>query len=119
MPRTAPAALLAALAVLAAPAFACLWDDDTLLDERRGLPGVAEVLAGKWERHSPFFYEHRAKLMTARLNKDPADLAAYDNLAVAYEKLGKPDQAIGLDAEPRRPLRLRRGELMQRLQDRL
>ena len=96
MPRTAPTALLAALALLAAPALACIWDDDTLLDERRGLPGVAEVLAGKWERHSPFFYEQRVREMTARLVKDSSDLAAYDNLAVAHEKLGRPDEAIAL-----------------------
>jgi tetratricopeptide (TPR) repeat protein len=96
MRGTTPLAVLALAAVLAAPAFACIWDDDTLLDERRGLPGVAEVIAGKWERHSPFFYEHRVKVMAARLEKDPNDLAAYDNLAVAYEKLGRPGDAIAL-----------------------
>ena len=92
---TLPTAL-ALVAVLTVPALACIWDDDTLLDERRGLPGVAEVIAGKWERHSPFFYEHRATVMAARLAKDPNDLAAYDNRAVAYEKLGKADQAIAV-----------------------
>jgi len=92
---TLPTAL-ALVAVLAAPAAACIWDDDTLLDERRGLPGVAEVIAGKWERHSPFFYEHRVTVMAARLAKDANDLAAYDNLAVAYEKLGKADDAIAV-----------------------
>jgi tetratricopeptide (TPR) repeat protein len=96
MSRRAVPSLPVLLALLATPTFACLWDNDTILDERRGLPGVAEVLAGKWERHSPFFYEHRVKTMTARLEKDPGDLAAYDNLAVAYEKLGKPDEAIAV-----------------------
>lgn len=38
-----------------APAAACIWDYDTLRDEQRGLPTVAAILAGKWERHSDFF----------------------------------------------------------------
>src|SRR4051794_11504813 len=96
MPRRTVPYLPILLTLLAAPAYACIWDDDTLLDERRGLPGVAEVIAGKWERHSPFFYEHRIKAMTAGLEKDPNHLAAYDNLAVAFEKLGRPDEAIAL-----------------------
>src|SRR5687768_8180618 len=87
--------LVASMLLVATPAaFACLWDRDTLLDEKRGLPGVAEILAGKWERHSKSFYEHRAKQAAALLERDPANLAAYDDLAVAYEKLGDPDRAI-------------------------
>jgi tetratricopeptide (TPR) repeat protein len=78
----------------AAPALACLWDNDTLRDERRGLPGIAEILAGRFERHSEFFYRDRVKKMEARLAADPNDLAAYDNLAVAHEKLGDQDAAI-------------------------
>jgi tetratricopeptide (TPR) repeat protein len=77
-----------------APALACIWDRDTLLDEQRGLPGVAEILAGKWERHSKFFYEHRAEQAAALLEREPSNLAAYDDLAVAYEKLGDQDRAI-------------------------
>ena len=58
-----PAAIIVVALVisltLASPASACLWDSDTLLDEKRGLPSVAAILAGKWERHSVFFYERR------------------------------------------------------------
>jgi tetratricopeptide (TPR) repeat protein len=92
-------ALLAAMATTTAlprPAAVCLWDYDTIRDERRGLPGVAEVLAGKWERHSPFFYENRVARMTALVAKVPANWAAYDNLAVALEKLGRPAEAIAV-----------------------
>ena len=97
-------ALLAALAP-ARPAAACLWDYDTLRDEQRGLPSVAAVLAGRWERHSDFFYEARADAMRKRLAADPADLDAYDNLAVALEKLGRTAEAIDvmrrkLDVDP-------------------
>src|SRR4051812_41398883 len=69
---------------LSRTSLACLWDNDTLQDERRGLPGMSEILAGKWERHSRYFYEQRAGEMIARLARDPKDLDAYDNLAVAY-----------------------------------
>lgn len=86
--------LVAILLLLAPTAFACLWDFDTLRDEKRGLPGVAELLAGRYERHSRFFYEQRVAQMTKRLADHPDDLAALDNLAVAYEKLDDRDHAI-------------------------
>jgi tetratricopeptide (TPR) repeat protein len=82
--------------VAGAPALGCLWDSDTLLDEKRGLPGVAEILAGRWERHSAFFYMQRVKRAAALIEREPNNLAAYDDLAVAYEKLGGPDRAVEL-----------------------
>lgn len=87
-------AALALLGLLSTDAVACLWDYDTLRDERRGLPGVAEILAGRFERHSKFFYEKRVEAMNALIAREPGDRAAYDNLAVAYEKLGNQDAAI-------------------------
>ena len=86
-------------------AVACFWDYDTLRDERRGMPGIAEVLAGQWERHSDFFYRHRVEAMKALLAKRPDDWEAIDNLAVAEEKLGERDAAIAvlLDKEKRHP----------------
>lgn len=95
-PRRAIIPFVALLAALfpAAAALACLWDYDTIRDERRGLPGVAEVLAGRWERHSPFLYENRVARMRALIGREPANWAAYDNLAVALEKLGRIGEAI-------------------------
>ena len=83
-----------ALMCLVAPAVACMWDYDTLRDEQRGLPTVAAVLAGKWEKHSDFFYEQRVERMRETLAESPEDLDALDNLAVALEKLGEIDEAI-------------------------
>src|SRR5687768_13197979 len=79
---------------LASPAAACLWDTDTLLDERRGMPEIAAILAGKWERHSPFFYEQRIAASRKALEADLKNLAAMDDLAVALEKTGRVDEAI-------------------------
>lgn len=84
------------LSLFTTPARACLWDEDTLIDEQRGLPEVAAILAGKWERHSLFFYEQRVAAMTVLLAAEPNNLDAYDNLAVAYDKLGDSRKAIGI-----------------------
>jgi tetratricopeptide (TPR) repeat protein len=94
MTRLHPWPALLCLLVLSSSASACLWDFDTIRDEERGLPGVAEILSGRWERHSTFFYEQRAAKMKAQIEAHPTDLAAYDNLAVALEKLGDHDAAI-------------------------
>ena len=91
--------------LLASPAIACLWDYDTLRDEKRGMPGIAEVLAGQWEQHSQFFYQSRVRQMKTLLTSRPDDKDAIDNLAVAYHKLGNSDAAIAvmLDKEKRFP----------------
>ncbi len=51
-------ALAAALVVAAgSTAFACIWDDDTLRTEVEGLPAVAQVIAGSFERNPALYYE--------------------------------------------------------------
>lgn len=73
---------------------ACMWDDDTLRDERRGLPSVFDILAGKYERRSEAFYRDRVEKMERHLAAHPDDQAAIDNLAVALFRLGEVDRAI-------------------------
>jgi len=90
---TAVAVILLTFA-LAVPASACLWDKDTLLDEQRGMPTVASILAGKWERHSVFFYEARIAASRKTLEADRKNLAVMDDLAVALEKSGRVNEAI-------------------------
>ena len=88
---------LLALAVLAPPAWACIWDSDTLDDELRGLPEArALVVTGRWHRHGKAYYEHRVKTLPAHLESHPGDLAAYDDLAVAHERLGDRDAALAV-----------------------
>ena len=95
-----------ALVVVAAgsPAFACLWDSDTLRQEAAGLPGVLEVLVGRFDRFPPAYYERRIEIATARHEADGGDLGAYDDVAVSHDRLGDADAAIEWMAKKRAAL---------------
>lgn len=86
----------AALVLLAVPGWAnaCLWDTDTLQQERMRFPTALELIAGKFLRHSPEFYEWRARDREARIKADPSNLPLYDDLAVAYSKTGRYELAV-------------------------
>jgi tetratricopeptide (TPR) repeat protein len=95
-------AFLLALSV-AVPALACEWDYDTLKMERERFPGALELIVGKFLRHSDTFYKWRVEDRTAKIARhesgeatlsDRDFAAAYDDLAVAYDKLGQQDDAI-------------------------
>jgi hypothetical protein len=85
-----------AILVLIVPTLvcACLWDYDTLRQERQRFPDTLELITGKFLRHSPEFYEWRAKDRLYKLEGNPTNLAYYDDLAVAYEKTGQHAKAI-------------------------
>jgi hypothetical protein len=92
--------LVFALLVLSPGAvWACLWDYDTLRQERARFPSALELMTGKFLRHSPAFYEWRVRDRLARLQENPEDLRLRDDLAVAYHKIGRNDQAIGICIE--------------------
>jgi len=80
--------------LIPAPLAACLWDSDTLEEERRQFPSVLELITGKFLRHSPAFYEWRIEDRKKRIEAEPDNVALYDDLAVAYEKTGQTDLAI-------------------------
>ncbi len=88
--------MLACLLILLIPrpAAGCLWDFDTLLAERKKFPTVLELITGKFIRHSPEFYHWRIRDRQAKLKADPTNRAYYDDLAVAYDKVGQQDKAI-------------------------
>ncbi|MFO0850262.1 MAG: hypothetical protein U0871_17145 [Gemmataceae bacterium] len=98
MCRYRPLAVLAVLLVPSA-AVACLWDFDTLQQERSRFPDALELITGKFLRHSPEFYEWRAKDRRAKLAAAPTNLAYRDDLAVALDKLGRHDEAITVATE--------------------
>lgn len=87
---------------LGASAFswACIWDDDTLAIEAKGLPTLTETLVGRIPLNPPEYYEARVKHSQRRLAKNPNDFAAYDNIAMAHDRLGRFEEALQtLDAK--------------------
>lgn len=105
------AALLAALLCVSALALPCLWDMDTLRYEANGLPGVVEVITGRFEREPARYYEVRLERVTRELAADPTKLELYDDAGVACDRLYRGDEAIDwmerkfaqLDAAPDSP----------------
>jgi len=86
--------VLACVLCIAATTLACVWDYDTLKQERGRFPSTLELITGKFLRHSPEFYAWRIQDRLAKLASDPDNLAYHDDLAVAYEKTGQHDKAI-------------------------
>ncbi len=77
---------------------ACLWDYDTLSMERKRFPEAHELIAGYFLRHSDAYYEWR---LADRLAKQVNERTAMDldDIAVAYEKLDRHDEAIAAICE--------------------
>jgi hypothetical protein len=86
---------LSAVAVLlVAVATPCYNDSDTNLTELRDNLDITYAIAGRFTIYPPEYYKRRIEIQTANLKKNPEDLNAYDNLAVAYDRIGKHDEAI-------------------------
>lgn len=81
--------------VLAVTAHACLWDRDTLAAEARGLPGITEIITGRFDRFPPLFYEMRLERVVGELAADADNLELYDDAGVACDRLGRSVEAIG------------------------
>ena len=80
--------------LLPAASLACLWDSETLKQERARFPTALELITGKFLRHSKEFYEWRIKDRQEKLKSDPKNVGYYDDIAVAYEKIGQHEKAI-------------------------
>ncbi|MFK7760456.1 MAG: hypothetical protein AB8C13_11000 [Phycisphaerales bacterium] len=80
--------------IVAVTAHACLWDRDTLAAEARGLPGITEVITGRFDRFPPLFYEMRLERVAAEVEADADRLDLYDDAGVACDRLGRSDEAI-------------------------
>lgn len=91
--------LLLLVFALVVPATPCLWDRDTLAQERARFPNTLELITGQFPRHSTAYYEWRMKTCEERMNAGERDAALYDDLAVAYSKLGDDPRAIELMEE--------------------
>lgn len=82
------------LAGLPGVALACLWDYDTLRQERARFPSALELITGKFLRHSPEFYQWRIEDRLKKLESSPKELTLHDDLAVAYQKTGRHEEAV-------------------------
>ncbi|MCB9914637.1 MAG: hypothetical protein H6828_05740 [Planctomycetes bacterium] len=81
---------------LAAGPLACLWDYDTLEQERARFPSALELLTGRFPRHSDAYYRWRIADRQARRAAGEVSPELYDDLAVALSKLGEHDEALAL-----------------------
>jgi len=75
------------------PVLACLWDSQTRFVEKSQFPIVNDLITGNFARHSSPYYEWRIQDRLAIREEDriPED---YNDIAVAYDKLGQQDKAI-------------------------
>jgi tetratricopeptide (TPR) repeat protein len=85
---------LALASRLAGTSSACLNDRDTSGTVVYALPAVEDVIAGRFDRNPPLYYEMRLARSAEAIESDPGGLDAYDDAAVACDRLGRFDEAI-------------------------
>jgi hypothetical protein len=93
-----PAMVIAAVATLAVtPIIACIndRDSDTLEREGKGLPAVQQVLTGRFGRNPPLYYKMRLERVVKEIASQPENFPLYDDAAVASDRLGDGEAAIG------------------------
>lgn len=98
-PLHALVVIFAALASLA-----CIWDRDTIDDELRGVPDAFDLIVGHWPEHGAAYYQARADDLPALIEAEPNRYGLYDDLAVAYERLERRDEAIAVMRDKARAL---------------
>lgn len=88
------AILVLVATLLAALGMACLWDSDTLAQEMKGMPELEDIIAGRFDRFPPEYYEERLKRIEAGLGETTLSLGQYDDAAVACDRLNRFEEAI-------------------------
>lgn len=76
------------------PVMGCLWDRDTLNAEADGRTEVINAIIGNYDQFPPEYYQHRVDRVTEEHKSQPNSLELYDDLGVAWDRLGKSDLAI-------------------------
>lgn len=84
-------------------ASACLndRDSDSLAIQARKLPDTLRVITGRFERNPPLFYEMRIRRSLQQLKQNPRQYGLYDDIAVAYDRLHRSDDALQFMAKKR------------------
>ena len=100
---------LALAVMLAGHANACYNDSDTYLTELRDNLDVTNAIIGRFTIYPPEYYEKRIQIQKAILAKDPNNLDAYDNISVAYDRVGRGNDAIRWIEEKRKHLGMNSG----------
>jgi tetratricopeptide (TPR) repeat protein len=89
-------AALPLLCLLLGAALPCIWDYDTLAQERSRFPTTLELISGRFPRHSETYYRWRISDREERMLAGDTSPEVYDDLAVGYSKLGQDARAIEL-----------------------
>lgn len=72
----------------------CIWDADTSRLEVEELPRIGQVIAGRFERNPPLYFEMRLERRAREIEIDPGLYDAYDDCAVACDRLARGDEAL-------------------------
>lgn len=83
---------------------ACYNDSDTYLTELRDNLDVTNAIIGRFTLYPPPYYEKRIEIQKEILKRDPNNLDAYDNISVAYDRIGKGEEALKWIREKRKHL---------------
>jgi hypothetical protein len=88
---------------LVSTAQACLndRDSDSLALQAKKLPDTLQVITGRFERNPPLYYEMRIRRSLAGLKVNPRRFDLYDDVAVAYDRLHKDNEALRVMAVKR------------------
>lgn len=62
--------------------------------ESVGKISLLEAIAGRIEKFPPEYYLRRIEIAKAKIAKNPNDLLAYDDIAVAFDRLGNDQDAL-------------------------
>ncbi len=89
--------------LLISPASACLndRDSDSLATQAAKFPDTLRVITGRFERNPPLYYQMRIRRELAQLQKNPRDFGLYDDIAVAFDRLHRDDEALQIMAKKR------------------
>lgn len=93
-----------AFLVLATVGRACYNDSDTYLTELRDNLDLTNAIIGRFTLYTPSYYKKRIEIQKGLLKQNPNNLEAYDNISVAYDRIGDGKNALKWIREKRKHL---------------
>jgi len=73
---------------------ACVWHRDTVWDPMQGKHEPFDIVIGRFARYPKLYYTMRIERVESELEANPRQLALYDDISVAYDKIGDATKAI-------------------------